>query len=77
MAFKTGTSYGFRDAVAAGRVGELCASSCGPAGRTAERAGGPTGRDASLPLLFDAADVLISPQLRAPIRSRRKEAPLA
>jgi penicillin-binding protein 1C len=57
MAFKTGTSYGFRDAVAAGVVGGyVIIAWTGRADGGAR--GGLTGRDAALPLLFDAADVI-------------------
>jgi membrane peptidoglycan carboxypeptidase len=55
MAFKTGTSYGFRDAVAAGVVGGYAILVW--TGRADGGArGGLTGRDAALPLLFDVAD---------------------
>lgn len=57
MAFKTGTSYGYRDAVAAGVVGGyVIVAWTGRADGGAR--GGLTGRDAALPLLFDAADAL-------------------
>jgi len=60
LAFKTGTSYGFRDAVAAGVVGGYAIVVW--TGRADGGArGGLTGRDAALPLLFDAADVLAAP----------------
>jgi penicillin-binding protein 1C len=60
MAFKTGTSYGFRDAVAAGVVGDQAIVVW--TGRADGGArGGLTGRDASLPLLFDVADALGAP----------------
>jgi penicillin-binding protein 1C len=63
MAFKTGTSYGFRDAVAVGVVGGYVIAVW-----TGRADGGArpdmTGRDAALPLLFDVAD-----QLGAAIRS--------
>jgi len=55
MAFKTGTSYGFRDAVAVGVAGGYVIAVW-----TGRADGGArpdmTGRDAALPLLFDAAD---------------------
>ncbi len=55
MAFKTGTSYGFRDAVALGVAGGYVIAVW-----TGRADGGArpdmTGRDAALPLLFDAAD---------------------
>ncbi|MDB5431301.1 MAG: pbpC [Caulobacter sp.] len=57
MAFKTGTSYGFRDAVAVGVVGGyVIVVWTGRADGGARQ--GLTGRDAALPLLFDAADLL-------------------
>ncbi len=60
MAFKTGTSYGFRDAVAAGIVGKyVILVWTGRADGGAR--GGLTGRDAALPLLFDVADLLDAP----------------
>ncbi|MBW8859497.1 MAG: penicillin-binding protein 1C, partial [Caulobacter sp.] len=60
MAFKTGTSYGFRDAVAAGVVGgHAIIVWTGRADGGAR--GGLTGRDAALPLLFDVADVIGGP----------------
>ncbi|CAN5333622.1 penicillin-binding protein 1C [soil metagenome] len=60
MAFKTGTSYGFRDAVACGVVGGyVIVVWTGRADGGAR--GGLTGRDAALPLLFDVADLLNAP----------------
>jgi penicillin-binding protein 1C len=60
MAFKTGTSYGFRDAVAAGIVGRyVVVVWTGRADGGAR--GGLTGRDAALPMLFDVADLLDAP----------------
>lgn len=60
MAFKTGTSYGFRDAVAAGVVGgHAILVWTGRADGGAR--GGLTGRDAALPLLFDVADLVGAP----------------
>ncbi|MGR4862599.1 penicillin-binding protein 1C [Caulobacter sp. LARHSG274] len=60
MAFKTGTSYGFRDAVAAGVVGgHAIIVWTGRADGGAR--GGLTGRDAALPLLFDVADLIGGP----------------
>jgi penicillin-binding protein 1C len=70
MAFKTGTSYGFRDAVAAGVVGGYVIAVW-----TGRADGGArpdmTGRDAALPLLFDVADqVGIGARTPPPIRPR-------
>jgi penicillin-binding protein 1C len=57
MAFKTGTSYGFRDAVAVGVVGGyVVVVWTGRADGGARQ--GLTGRDAALPMLFDVADAL-------------------
>ncbi len=57
MAFKTGTSYGFRDALAVGVVGGyVIAVWTGRADGGARP--GLTGHAAALPLLFDAADQL-------------------
>lgn len=75
MAFKTGTSYGFRDAVAAGVVGGYAILVW--TGRADGGArGGLTGRDAALPLLFDVADAL-GAQGSAPRPIAPKAAPLA
>jgi penicillin-binding protein 1C len=75
MAFKTGTSYGFRDALAAGVLGDYAIVVW--TGRADGGArGGLTGRDAALPLLFDAADALISPD-SAPHPIAPKQAPAA
>lgn len=60
MAFKTGTSYGFRDALAAGIVGgQVVIVWTGRADGGAR--GGLTGRDVALPLLFQTADLLGAP----------------
>jgi penicillin-binding protein 1C len=77
MAFKTGTSYGFRDAVAAGVVGPyVVAVWTGRADGGAR--GGLTGRDAALPLLFDAADLIDAPaSAPRPIAPRGAPAALA
>jgi penicillin-binding protein 1C len=57
LAFKTGTSYGFRDAVAAGvGGGYVVVAWTGRADGGAR--GGLTGREAALPLLFDVFDAL-------------------
>ncbi len=75
MAFKTGTSYGFRDAVAAGVVGGYAIIVW--TGRADGGArGGLTGRDAALPLLFDVADVVGAPTA-APRPIAPKSAPQA
>ena len=75
MAFKTGTSYGFRDAVAAGVAGDyVIAVWTGRADGGAR--GGFTGRDAALPLLFDVADQ-VSPVASAPRPIAPKSAPAA
>ena len=60
MAFKTGTSYGFRDAVAAGVVGDYVIVVWTGRADGGARAG-LTGREAALPLLFDAADLIDAP----------------
>ena len=60
LAYKTGTSYGFRDALAAGVAGEsVIIVWTGRADGGARD--GLTGRDAALPLLFDVADILAAP----------------
>ena len=75
MAFKTGTSYGYRDALAAGVVGgHVVVVWTGRADGGAR--GGLTGRDAALPLLFDAADAIDAP-LSAPRPIAPKSAPPA
>jgi penicillin-binding protein 1C len=75
IAFKTGTSYGFRDAVAAGIVGDYAVVVW--TGRADGGArGGLSGRDAALPLLFDVADALDAPSA-APRPIAPKAAPSA
>ena len=77
MAFKTGTSYGYRDALAAGVAGGYAIVVW--TGRADGGArGGLTGRDAALPLLFDVADA-IAPQAGAahPIAPRSAPPALA
>jgi penicillin-binding protein 1C len=73
MAFKTGTSYGFRDAVAVGVAGGYVIAVW-----TGRADGGArpdmTGRDAALPLLFDVADQ-VGGQVRAPPPIAPKNAP--
>ncbi len=65
MAYKTGTSYGFRDAVAAGVVGgNVIVVWTGRADGGAR--GGLTGRDAALPLLFQVADLIDAPPAAPP-----------
>jgi penicillin-binding protein 1C len=60
LAFKTGTSYGYRDALAAGVDGGYAIVVW--TGRADGGArGGLTGRAAALPLLFDVADVIDQP----------------
>lgn len=66
MAFKTGTSYGFRDAIAIGVTsGYVIAVWTGRSDGGAR--GGLTGRDAALPLLFDIADLLKPASAVAPV----------
>ena len=60
MAFKTGTSYGYRDALAAGVVGGYVVIVWTGRADGGARPG-LTGRDAALPLLFDAADLIALP----------------
>ena len=75
MAFKTGTSYGFRDALAAGVIGgSVVIVWSGRADGGAR--GGLTGRDVALPLLFQVADVLDAPAA-APRPIAPKAAPAA
>ena len=64
IAFKTGTSYGFRDALAAGVVGGYAVVVWTGRADGAARAG-LTGRDVALPLLFDVADALGLPPAAA------------
>ena len=60
MAFKTGTSYGYRDAVAAGVVGGYVIVVW--TGRADGGARGDlTARDVALPILFDIADQIVLP----------------
>lgn len=70
MAFKTGTSYGFRDALAAGVVGGYAVVVW--TGRPDGGArGGVTGRDSALPLLFQVADAIgTTPAAPPPIAPR-------
>jgi penicillin-binding protein 1C len=75
MAFKTGTSYGFRDAVAVGVAGGYVIAVW-----TGRADGGArpdmTGRDAALPLLFDVADQ-VGGQMRSPPPIAPKAPPAA
>src|SRR5262249_1484442 len=75
MAFKTGTSYGFRDAVSVGVAGGYVIAVW-----TGRADGGArpdmTGRDAALPLLFDVADQA-GGTVRAPPPSAPPAAPPA
>ena len=74
LAFKTGTSYGFRDALAIGVGGGYVVAVW--TGRPDGGArGGLTGREAALPLLFDAFDVL-RPGTSAPRPIAPRTAPL-
>jgi penicillin-binding protein 1C len=74
VAFKTGTSYAFRDAVAVGVVGDtVIAVWTGRADGGARP--GLTGRDAALPLLFDVADLISAPHLAPPPRGPRGAPP--
>jgi penicillin-binding protein 1C len=77
MAFKTGTSYGFRDAVAAGVIGRyVVVAWTGRADGGAR--GGVTGRESALPLLFEVADALrAAPAAPLPIAPRAAPPALA
>lgn len=70
LAFKTGTSYGYRDAVAAGVGGGYAVVVWTGRPDGGARSAGFTGREAALPLLFDAFDALraegAAPQAIAP-----------
>jgi penicillin-binding protein 1C len=70
MAYKTGTSYGFRDALSAGVVdGYAVVVWTGRPDGGAR--GGVTGRDSALPLLFQVADALqTAPAAPRPIAPR-------
>jgi penicillin-binding protein 1C len=58
LAYKTGTSYGFRDAVAAGVGGGYVVLVWTGRPDGGARSAGLTGREAALPLLFDVFDAL-------------------
>ena len=76
IAFKTGTSYGFRDALAAGVVGgHVVVVWTGRADGGAR--GGLTGRDAALPLLFDVCRRASTPRPPRRRPSRPRGAPAA
>ncbi|MDB5440061.1 MAG: penicillin-binding protein [Caulobacteraceae bacterium] len=74
LAFKTGTSYGYRDALAAGVGGGYAIVVWTGRADGGARAG-LTGRDAALPLLFDVADAVgagrAAPRAIAPISAPR------
>ncbi len=75
VAFKTGTSYGFRDAVAAGiGGGYVVVVWTGRADGGAR--GSLTGREAALPLLFDVFDAIDAPA-KAPSPIAPRGAPQA
>ena len=75
MAFKTGTSYGFRDALACGVVGGYVVIVW--TGRPDGGARGDlSGRDAALPVLFQVADLLNAPSA-APRPIAPRDAPPA
>lgn len=75
IAWKTGTSYGFRDALAAGvGGGRVVVVWTGRADGGAR--GGLTGRDAAAPMLFDVFDLLDAPS-RAPSPLAPRGAPTA
>jgi penicillin-binding protein 1C len=75
IAYKTGTSYGFRDAVAAGTGGgQVVVVWTGRADGGAR--GGLTGRDAAAPLLFDVFDALDAPA-KAPSPIAPRGAPVS
>ena len=76
LAFKTGTSYGFRDAVAAGAGGGYVAVVWTGRPDGGARTGGLTGREAALPLLFDVFDVLAA-DTAAPPAIAPRQAPRA
>ncbi len=62
IAFKTGTSYGYRDAWAAGHNGNAADKGCTVIAWVGRADGAPrpgqTGREAAAPLLFDAFDLI-------------------
>lgn len=74
VAFKTGTSYGFRDAWALGVANEYAIGVWVGRPDGAPRPGA-TGRQAALPILFEAFDTLGAPP--EPARVRERETPVA
>ncbi len=72
LAFKTGTSYGFRDAVAAGVGGGYVVLVWTGRPDGGARTGGLTGREAALPLLFDVFDVLAADTAAPPAIAPRQ-----
>ncbi len=76
IAFKTGTSYAFRDAVAAAVVGGYVIAVWTGRADGGARDPGLTGRAAALPLLFDVADQIGAPRA-APRSLGPKGAPTA
>lgn len=75
MAYKTGTSYGFRDALAAGVIGDhvvIVWTGRADGGAQAAR----TGRDAALPVLFQVAEFINAPPA-APRPIAPRDAPAA
>ncbi len=78
VAFKTGTSYGFRDAWALGVSGEVAIGVWVGRPDGTPRPGA-TGRETALPILFDAFDLIGAPQTpaRSPDRNGRAAPALA
>jgi penicillin-binding protein 1C len=76
IAFKTGTSYGFRDALAAGVGGGYVVVVWTGRPDGGARQTGLTGREAALPLLFDVFDAL-APGAQAPPSIAPRRAPRA
>jgi penicillin-binding protein 1C len=77
VAYKTGTSYGFRDAVAAGLAGPFVVVVWTGRPDGGARTG-LTGRDAAAPLLFDVVDALNAPaSAPRPLAPRRAPQALA
>jgi penicillin-binding protein 1C len=79
IAFKTGTSYGYRDALAAGVAGGYAIAVWTGRADGGARVG-LTGREASLPLLFDVADAIglpaSAPRPISPSDANTPETPL-